>query len=642
MFALLLIGIGGNDSWAQEINDGSRLNHAKILYQKGLYTSAREEFSGIQNPQYLEEARYYKAMSAVRASHDDGEFLVRKFIDDYPSNYFAEHAFFELGNFYFERGEFSKASDFYEKSSKRTDELNFKLGYSYFQIKKLDEAKKSFAELTGVKNQWGYDAAYFLGFIENANGDDVKAKKFLKIAFESEKYRKDAMDMFVAVLYQVSDYRGLVEFVTQNIEGRMNGVTLNYLANAYYALQEYQEASEQFSQLLAKHSKFRNSRNYYKAGYSSFKIQNFKESEDKLKRAAVQNDTVGAYASYYLGVIYSGQKNLPFAVTSFGNTAKYNSKIQEEAYYRQARALLKIPDFQKAIEVLNQSKEKYPSGKYESETDEMLSLAYLHTNNYGLAMEYIEALPELTETVKNVYQRVSFIHGKELFNSKKFKEASKAFQKSLVYNTDQDLTQQTFYWMGESLMILENEKDAVFYYRSVKSLNPPLYLKAEYGLGYAYFNVQNYAEASDAFARFERDFDGSISEKYKPDALLRLADCYFALKAYDKSITYYNKALKSGNKKLGQIYFQIGLLNRYLEKDVEAKKYFLKLIKEVPGSTKKDHAQFQIAEIDFKNGKTEQAVEAYRVFICFDESGCGIRQPPKFKIEYDQLQRNTH
>ncbi len=636
LLAVLISGV----SRAQEINDDTRMDHAKILYQKGLYSAAREEFAAMSGSAYGEEAQYLEAISAVRAGHGDGEFLIKKFIEEYPSNPLAQNAYGELGNYYFEKRDFAQAVNYFSQSKSQSDEQSFKLGYSYFQIGEYDKALKELGKLKGKNNSWEKDAAYFIGFIHYENEDFSKSQKALGEAFESENYGDQAKELNVAVLYQTEKYKELITFVNAEIETK-SGPTLNYLSNSYYALGRYEEASESFGQLLAKHSKFRNSRNYYKAGYSSFKINNFKDSEDKLKRAAVKEDTVGAYASYYLGIIYFEQDNMPFAVTSFGNTTKYDSRLQEDAYYNQSRALLKQPNFQQAIEVLSESKEKFPKGKYITEVNEMLSMAYLHTNNYELAMEYIEDLPSLTQTVKNVYQRVSFIHGKSLFNSKKFSEAAKAFEKSLVYNTDPDLTQQSFYWMGEALSLLKREKDATFYYKSVKSQDKELYLKAQYGLGYAYFNIQNYQDASVAFTNFDKGYDKSVSEKYLSDAILRLADCHFALKSYEQSITYYNKALKAGNKKLGQIYFQIGLLNRYLENDDEAKKYFSKLVKEVPNSTKIDHAQFQIAEIDFKKGETEDAIEAYRIFmIQYPNSPLIPHALLNQAVAYENLQNN--
>ena len=75
-------------------------------------------------------------------------------------------AFYELGDYYFDKGEFENALRYFKQSRVETkDELDFKIGYCHFQLQKYDEALIAFSSLKAVGNDFEYDAAYFQGFI---------------------------------------------------------------------------------------------------------------------------------------------------------------------------------------------------------------------------------------------------------------------------------------------------------------------------------------------------------------------------------------------------------------------------------------------------------------------------------------------
>ncbi|MGL1887829.1 MAG: tetratricopeptide repeat protein [Reichenbachiella sp.] len=601
---------------AQEFNNDARFNHAKLLYQKQAYVAARQEFGLVTNEKYKEEVQFYIASCAVRSGQNDGEYLIKQFVDQRPYHHFAITAFIDLGNYYYEQGKYEEAIESYDKSKNEYSlELFFKKGYSYFSIKEYELAKESFSKLEGTFSSLEKDAAYFLGFIHFLEEDYKKSISYIELSFESKLYREYSVELYITILYKAEEYEKLIEFLTKEGADVRTQKVMNYLADSYYATGDYRSAEANYDKLLKKYSRARNEQNYFKSGFSSYKIENLDQATNHLKRSAVADDTVGAYASYYLGIIYYSQANYPFAVTSFTNTTKYETQLTEGAYYQLVVSLLAIPSYQKIIESTNQYLTLYADGKHVSKMRDILSIAYANTDNYDLAISHIESLNQLTPQMKETYQRVSYLKGMNLFNDKKFGLATEVFKKALVYNPEQEITQRTYYWMGEALSILNKEDDALFYYRSVINDGSQLYGKAIYSLGYAYFNLKDYRRSLESFSRFVKLYDESMSKRYLSDTYMRIGDCNFALKNYEKGIANYKKSLGSGSKKLGEIYFQIGLLNRYLDKDKEAKKYFNKLIKEVPKSTKIDHAYFQIAQMEYEDGNDKKSIESYRTFM---------------------------
>ncbi|MDW3210932.1 MAG: tetratricopeptide repeat protein [Reichenbachiella sp.] len=615
LISLVLLGLSG---YAQPILDlQQRFNHAKDLYQREAYKAARVEFSKTLIEPYLAESSYFLASSAIRADHADGEQLMNDFVSQFPFHVYAQNAFLDIADFYYGKGAYEDAlANFNKFDGHLSADILFKKGYCEFYLNKYDQALATFKKLEGSYSPAQNDAAYFQGYIYHSRGDVKTSYKFLKEAFESQQYRKPAMELYASTLYQNGQYQELIRLVESELTPVDNGVVLNFLADSQYALEKYRSAAGSYNDLFNSYAKHRNERNYFRAGYSSFKIENKDDAIQYLKRSAVADDSVGAYASYYLGVIYTEQKNWHFAISSFENTAKYPTVIREDALLHQARGLMQLPNYQEAIEVLNIYSASYPAGRFKSAVKEMLGVCYAQTNDYDLAIQHIEELDRLTPELKQTYQRVSFLKGVNLFNDKKFELAAEVFQKSLIYNEDAGLTQQTYYWMGEALTLLDQQDEALFYYKSVSQQpSVEVYLKSIYGKAYSHFNLKDYASSVAAFRKFESQYTTAVNRKYLTDALLRMGDCYFVLKEYQRGIEYYTKAEKEGNRNKDHIYFQIGLLNRYLDKEVMAKRYFSKLIKELPNSPKADHAYFQMAQMDFEAGKSKEAVESYRLFM---------------------------
>lgn len=615
-FVVLLCLASTGSLLGQELTDETRFAKARLLYERKLFQSARAEFEQIESHDLLIESHYWSALCAVKSSQGDGEALIASFVNLYPKHPLAQNAYYQLAEYYYNTGDFERAvSSFSKARADNESERYFKLGRSHFELKQYDEALAAFGNIQDMDISYQRHAAFYIGFIAFDRQQYDKALESLEEAFDSDIYQQDAKMLYAGALYQLRKYDEVVLFLENEMTGSEHPTIMSYLADAYYELSNYELARTAFDQLLKKHAKMRTVGNYFKAGYSSFKTDNIDDAVDRLKRSAVTDDTVGAYASYYLGLIYHQQQNLAFAVNSFENTAKYETRLKEHAIYQHGRTLVELERYQDAIEVFNLYRNKYPDGQYRDGVNEMLSAAYAHTDNYDLAMSYIESLTELTTSIKKVYQRVTFIKALDLFNRKKFSQAAELFPKSLVYNVDREITQQSYYWMAETLSLLGNEKDAAFYYKSVDQSDPVLYQKSRYGLGYAYFNQKMYAEAIEAFTAFERSGAKGIKPAYLSDGLVRLADSYFATKSYQNGIDYYQKALKSGYPRKGELYFQIGLLNRYEDREEEAKKYFNKLIEEFPESHQIDHAQYQIAQIDYKLGNESAAIASYQKFL---------------------------
>lgn len=591
---------------------------AKELYTKGLYGASLLAFERhIKNPAHqstIPEASYYRAVSAVRVSQDDGESLIQSYVENYPNDSHASSAYIELAQYYYDQKSYKKALSFYEKSPKsgagQTDIVRFKMGHAYFIEKEYDRALDVFSgimDYAEVKS----DAAYFQGYIYNKQEDKDKALELLEEALASVEYHDEALKLYALILYQRGSYVDVVDILDREAAGTADPVLLKLLGDSNYELEEYRLASLNYKEYLKRNNRT-DAASYYKIGWCFYKLDDRTNAVENLKKAALAKDTLGAYASYYLGVLYTEDNNLMFASPAFKNASQYAIEIQEEAMYAHGKTEFDLTNYQAAIPVFSEYRSKFPKGAHSGEVSEMLTQAYLNNKDYQAAISYIESLGYLSPKIKKAYQRITYLKGTEHFNKKKFAQAVSLFNKSLEYPIDPVLSREAGFWIGEAYSFEKKYSNAVPHYQ--KSIQRGSVL-ARYSLAYAYYNQKEYDLAVREFQDFIGRYTPDINKRYQVDALIRAGDCFFVSKDYSKAITYYQKSEEEGAKDLPYLYYQSGVVYRYQGEQNKAIASFEKLARKFPSSDKTDDARFQVAQITYEQGDYANAIRKYQEYI---------------------------
>ncbi|MDZ7936573.1 MAG: tetratricopeptide repeat protein [Emticicia sp.] len=132
----------------------------------------------------------------------------------------------------------------------------------------------------------------------------------------------------------------------------------------------------------------------YRYGYSLYKTEQYSPATEQLKNVAAVRDTLGQYASFILGISYLKSNNPNYALGAFDQARKsnYNKGVTEDADFNHAKVLLDLNRGNEAIKAFEGFLQKYPNSKYEDEANELISEAYLSSNNYQAALAYIEGL----------------------------------------------------------------------------------------------------------------------------------------------------------------------------------------------------------------------------------------------------------
>lgn len=613
---------------------------AERLFQKGTeliahanYGAARKTFSEFlteapaTDPRRA-EASYYVAFSALSLGHTDGEKLIDNFIDNNPSSPRAATAYYDLADFFYNEKNYSKASAYYKKvdfpalTLDQQNQAHFKWGYSYFNLKKLNEALEQFNFVKNLNSQYAPAANYYAGFIEYSNGQYAEALTDLRKAEGNPSYAMVVPYLIANVYYRQKKYDELLQYTTslKNRSDLQNANEISMLAaEAHYYKGDYKNAADAYEKFLGENTNKAEGPLLFRAGYSNYALNQVDKAVGYLGKAAASKDSISFYASYYLGILYLKQGEKPLALNAFDYARKYpkDKKLAEESTFQFGKVAYDAGKPEQSIDEFEKFLVTYPSSAHSVEVKELLAQAYVNGNNFHKAIEYIEGLPSRSAQIDQAYQKATYLKGVELFNKDDYQQAVENFEKSLKYPRDPKYVALASYWAGESYSIGRKFDEATRHYQKVletgSAADPELQVKTRYGLGYAYYNLQQYDKALSNFREFVNKSNRNTPNH--ADGLIRLADCYYVSKNYDEALNTYNRARNLGSPDNDYVLLQSGVISGIQRKYGEARNQLTTLIQSYPKSTYRDEALFQRAQFEIEQGNSQAAIEGLSQLI---------------------------
>jgi tetratricopeptide (TPR) repeat protein len=571
------------------------------------------------------ELRYFEAISTARLGQKDAEQKLNQFAIDYPANARVATARFEIASLSYRSMNYQKsvnqliALDFDKLSKSQDVEARFMLGYSYFNLKKLNEALDQFNFIKGSENAYSPAASYYAAYIELSNGVYDAALRDLQRIEKQSSYAAVVPYLIAQVYNKQGKDDELINYAAtvSTQSGIQNLEDINLLASeAHFRKKNYAKAVEGYNEFLSgKTSADRGI--LFRAGFANFSTNNTKEAIDQFKKAASDKDSVGAYASYYLGISYlkSSQKQLALTAFQVAENFKKDNKLSEESAFQSAKLLYDLGRADEAIDEMEDFQKQFLSSEHSHELSELLSSAYVNASSYHKAIAHIEALPKRTPTIDKAYQKATYLFGTEYFNKNEYPKALEYFDKSIAYPFDQGYAAQAALWAGESHAIAGDWEKAIPYYEMALSFkpDPETTAKTRFGLGYARYNLKQYDRALYSFKEYINTAARNDTEF--ANGYVRLADCYYVSKQYPEALANYKNAYALSRSDQDYARLQAGVLNGILRKYPEALTEFDIVIRTYSNSAYWDEAVFQKGQIEFENGNYAGAQASYSLLI---------------------------
>jgi tetratricopeptide (TPR) repeat protein len=555
-------------------------------------------------------------MCSLYLDYSETGLLANRFVRNYPEHPVAGHLYKEIGNYFFTRGDYAQAIDYLKKSPKSDQDAQYRLAISYFSLQKYNEALVIFDELKDGSTKNSISSSYYAGIINFRAGRYQESIPDFKKAEQSLEYRSEIPGWLAHSFYRQGKFAEMLAYTEPLLRDKSTGRKLEDVAlltaEVYFQQTNYGKAASNYSIYKNYKSQIMLPAVAYRYGYSLYKTDQFGPAAEQLKNVAALRDTLGQYAAFILGVSYLKANNPNYALGAFDQArkSKYNRSVTEDADFNHAKVLLDLNRGNEAIKALEEFLKSYPTTKYEDEAHELVSEAYLASNNYQSALAYIEGLARRSIRTNSAYQRIAFNQGVKLFNDERYIDAIPYFDKSLTTPVNAETKYSANFWKAEALSADKIYSEAIPLYQaiiaSVDNTTPNLYdlqNKSRYSLAYSYYNTKEYGKANTFFREYAERMKASGDSQSYQDAVIRLGDTYFASKSYDAALKYYDQAISSKGADRDYANYQKGLVMVMKGNEAGAKAAFQKVQSDFPQSLYLDNAIFQEANVDFSAGR---------------------------------------
>ena len=212
-----------------------------------------------------------------------------------------------------------------------------------------------------------------------------------------------------------------------------------------------------------------------------------------------------------------------------------------------------------------------------------------------------------------------------LYSTEQYAEAAPAFMQ--IYQQDGSAHHEdALFWGAESFFQIGNLDRAQSLFQEYLNTYPDgeHASGARYALGWTQFRQQQYQAAARNFERFlnmRSTSDGEVP--YRQDAILRLADSYYAMKQYDAAVRTYRRVEDNA---ADYALYQTGQALNLDDQPQEAISAFQQLVQGYSDSRWRDEAMYRIGYIHFQEQNYGDAIDAYqRLISAYPESALAAR-----------------
>ncbi|MDO4228570.1 MAG: tetratricopeptide repeat protein [Capnocytophaga sp.] len=606
-------------------NPSADFQKAMSLYNRKLYKSAQHLFRKEQFSSLDEEIRiksqYYTASIATILGETGADVLMKNFITEHPESPLSSGAFLRMADYYFQQGNYKEALAWYKQvgdssvSKEERTKYYFQKGYALFNTGNRKDAEKYFNLVKNTK-EYGGEANYYLGYIAYDSDDYKKAESYFEKVQDEESLDKNVSYFQANMKFKQGQFEEAIREGLKQKDRTKNQEELSELnkiiGESYFNLEKYNQAIPYLKEYKGKRGKFSNT-DYYYLGYAYYKNKDYGNAIDQFNKIIDGNDAVAQNAYYHLAECYLNTKQKQQALNAFRNAYQMNfdAQIQKDAHLNYARLSYEIGNpYESVPGILLSYAQKYPNDNKE-EIQSLLIDSYISSGNYQAAITLLEKSNDPRD--QEVYKKVSFYRGLELFNELQYEEALKYLQKSVTSN-DATISGRALYWLGETYYQLKDFSNAKNYYTQfVNNSNASKtdeYKNINYSLAYADFNLKNYKAAIDNFEKY-------LKENPKPnawtnDALLRLADSYFVEGKYWPAMERYNKLIANNSADKDYAAYQKAISYGFVDRTKKKIEDLESFINEYRTSNLRPNALFELGNAYISEGNSAKGIQYYK------------------------------
>ncbi|MES2593530.1 MAG: tetratricopeptide repeat protein [Bacteroidota bacterium] len=619
------------------VHEDAEFKTAIELFQKEKFGAAQKSFTNVikthRDPQSLIriDAEFYNAVCAIELFNKDGEFYLKQFITDHPESPKVKGAYFYLGKYNYSKKKYRDANEWFEKVDiydLETDELAefyFKRGYSYFSTEKSDLAKKDFYEIKDVDNKYAASAKYYYAHIlYNEKNYESALQDFIKL--QNNETFKVVVPYYIAQLYYLQGkYDDVISYAPKlldSITTKRGPEIARIIGESYYYTFRYKEAIP-YLKMYEKAVGTLPRKDNYQLGYAYYMVKDYDKALGYfIDVTSVDNDSLAQNAYYHVGDCYLKTNGKQNALNAFGQASKlsFDKAIQEDALFIYARLCYELAynPYNETIKAFQKYIKDFPKSLRVDEAYTYLVNVFITSKSYKEALEALENITVLTPELQEIYQKVSYYRGVDLFNNSQYTEAIDLLNKAMNYKFNKEISALAMYWIGECYYREKQYMNAIYsltaYIEEPGAIGTSEFSDANYNIGYSFFQLKDYPNSNLWFRKFVT-FKPHADLKKQNDAYNRIGDGYFMGRDFSSAAEYYNESYKIKLVDADYALFQKALSNGVLKKYSSKIADLLTFINAYPKSTYIQKAKFELAQTYLSDGQDQLALSRFKSFM---------------------------
>ena len=430
-------------------NIQQEIDVAKELFAKGKYISTFHEFHKIQKQvekqsELYSEAEYYKSVSALKAGYAAGSKMLTGFTKDYPESPYINSAWFNLGDFQFEKKQYAVAVKTFTNVDRKDlgeneqIKIAYQNGYANMMTENLEVAAKEFYTVKDANHLYSKPATYYWAHIMYLEEKFDEALEGFRKLNNDPSYSR-VIPLYIShIYYKQKRYEEVVSYTTSiinEVEEEHKPELSKIVGDSYFHLGQYEKAIPYLEAYFLA-TKLTTREENYVLGYCYYSTGSYFKAAPMMEKASKGTDEMAQNAYFHLADCYVKTNEKEKAKMAYDAASKldFNAKIKEEALFNYAKLTyeLSYSPFNETIKAFDKYIELYPNSENNAEAYRILSEVYMATKNYKDAITSIEKIKTKTPTILKAYQRVTYYRGLELFNNLAYNQSIEYFDLSLT------------------------------------------------------------------------------------------------------------------------------------------------------------------------------------------------------------------
>lgn len=637
--AILLISVSNGFAQDQQESYQETFQTGLTLFEKGLYTEAIPYFEqvteGDSNTLIKETAAYYRARAFTQIDSTGTNQYVDDFLQTYPGSNQTAVLLRDVAEKYLMDNDYKNAIErmdealHFPQSYDNKAELYYTLGETAAESGDFELARNYFLELdeTHHRSVWAPRALYARGrlFLEEQNYSEASQ------AFEllRERHPRNPMTQRIGTAlgesyYQQRKFEEAIDAFLEALpylddENRAKAVYLT--AESYNALNNYEDATRYYRQYLNLINDPEQTRiAHYGLGWVFHKQDIYHWAARSFGEASSGDDEIAIKAQYYEAVNQKLAGRQDEALESF---REFGERFQEGIFQEEARFEWAVTAFEsgmynEAIEVLLPLAREYETLERPGQLLTFLGEVFYANNEYTRSMETFQLAEEMTELDPALKRQARFQRAWVLYYNQAYEQAQPDFERVHEEAPNSDLGSEALFWSADANFQIGEFGQAATQFNSFIRQYPEHELvgAAKYSLGWTYFMMGDFANATDPLIDFLNNYEPPpiVLFPYETDTRLRIGDSYFAQGEYQQALEYYRATIGA---EPGGDYAMYQMANSYyrMSRNFEAVTEFRRLLRIYPYSSLREQAAYNIAYVYLNTGNYDQAIEEFRSVI---------------------------